>query len=167
MAHRFDASISTTDVQPHQRASFIVRNLTGIAKEYAVSFAPQQLVERRRGYKDNQVDAVTFLLIKLREKFGPLEEETRLNSLIEFAGIPAITLEKVLSKCWFPMPSLIKPQRSVKHRPHSPLKDSAAILRNCYIPNHQTSRSSPDLVVAGYLQQTSIRTSSHTPPTLE
>ena len=74
----------TSDLQPYQQCAAIMQRLGGVAKESASSkFTPQEIIH---GGMVNGIpqDAVTYLFHGLKERFGALEEETRLNALVGF-----------------------------------------------------------------------------------
>ena len=72
-----------SDLSPQQQAASIVLTLEGAAREHARSLAPAQLLQG--GILNNQqVDPVTFLLAGLHERWGAVEEESRLAAMTEF-----------------------------------------------------------------------------------
>ena len=74
--------IMLTDLQPQQQASAIVMRLGGAARDMARLISPDELLH---GGMHNGVmlGSVTFLIAQLHQRFAPLEEESRLTSMME------------------------------------------------------------------------------------
>lgn len=73
----------TSDLQPHQQCAAIIQRLGGTARELARQMSPAELMN---GAVVNgvQVDPVTMLFDALQNRFGMLQEETRLQALTAF-----------------------------------------------------------------------------------
>ena len=73
-----------TNARLEQQAAAIAMRLDGIAREVARTIEPHVLVSGGMiGTPPQQVDAVTYLMQKLRERFAPMAEETLIRAVME------------------------------------------------------------------------------------
>ena len=70
------------DIPAHSQAGTIAARLGGSAKLIVNQLTPQQLTVGEN-YRGIQMDPVTYLLTLLQERFGPLQEESRLSAMME------------------------------------------------------------------------------------
>ena len=90
-----------TDMPPHTQAAAIVHNLTGVAKEMAMTLSVDELANG--GITDTGVfaDPVSYLLHGLHANFGQLDEESKLASMTEifkFARRPNESTDSLLAR---------------------------------------------------------------------
>ena len=71
-----------TELPPARKCAWVVLNLRGGAAELARSIPPQALINGGM-INGAQVDAMTFLMHSLSERYSPLGEETRVAALAE------------------------------------------------------------------------------------
>ena len=74
-----------TEMDPARKAALVVMSLRGTAQEYARAIPPQALIQG--GHINGvAVDALTFLMHALAERFAALGDELRLTSLTDMFG---------------------------------------------------------------------------------
>ena len=82
------------DLPPARKAALVILNLRGQAQRLAMSIPPQALVNGGL-INGAQVDALTFLMHSLSERYAPLGEESRLKAMTEIFNFQRLSGESV------------------------------------------------------------------------
>ena len=89
-----------TELRPSQQGAAIITRLGGTAREFARTITPYEMSQ---GGVINgvQLDPLTYIVERLRERFAPLDTETRMNAmteLIAFQRRPNETIDSLITR---------------------------------------------------------------------
>ena len=90
--------IMTTDLAPHSQCAAIVMRLGGAARELGRRMTPQEMMHGGALEPGGEVvDQVTYLCAALHRQFSALEEETRLQVVLEYENFRRLPGENISS----------------------------------------------------------------------
>ena len=84
-----------TDLQPHQQAAVTVLNLGGAARDLTRELNPLEMLQggaippAQPGGQPVLLDAMSFLMCHLQERFAPLGEATMLSAAFRNDALPS------------------------------------------------------------------------------